>query len=88
MHDHGAAVIIGLDMVTSSADFIKDTCSSQKRASMVIAARLLLTDIARLLIIADRIDVDLFVSAVNKVNSIRTGVLQCTFCRRKAISIP
>lgn len=61
--------ILGVNMLSASIDFIKDTCSSQKRATMVIAARVLLQDIARLLIIADRIDIGIFLSAIKKVHN-------------------
>uniref|UniRef100_A0A914V136 Uncharacterized protein n=1 Tax=Plectus sambesii TaxID=2011161 RepID=A0A914V136_9BILA len=57
----------GAEMVASSREFVGDACSSQRRTKMVAAARALLTAVARLLIIADMIDVRLLLEAVQRV---------------------
>lgn len=60
-------------MVASSREFVADACSSQRRTKMVAAARALLSAVARLLIIADMIDVRLLLEAVARVLFLFSG---------------
>ena len=69
--------IYGDKMANSSKEFTNDPFSSQKRVTMVGNARELLTAVARLLTLADMIDVHLLVKCINQVQqdleSIRTS---------------
>ncbi len=62
--------LYGDKMANSSKEFTNDPFSSQKRASMVTVARELLTAVARLLTIADMIDVNLLLRSINQVENI------------------
>jgi len=61
--------LCGSAMSQSARDFAADPCSQEKRGRMVVDARQLLSAVARLLIIADMIDVHLLMSFVYKVNA-------------------
>jgi catenin alpha len=56
-------------MAGASKDFADDPFSSQKRANMVAAARELLNAVARLLAIADMIDIRLLFKVINLVST-------------------
>ena len=58
----------GDQMKASSQEFADDPCSSMKRGAMVRAARALLSSVARLLIVADMVDVHLLLSALRMVS--------------------
>ncbi|VDP04925.1 unnamed protein product [Soboliphyme baturini] len=51
----------GNDMIVASRDFVKDPTSSSLRATVIKAARALLSSVTRLLIVADMIDVHLLI---------------------------
>lgn len=55
-------------MVVSGREFIHETSSSQRRARAVRAARSLLTAVARLLIMADMVDVHLMLMNIARVS--------------------
>ena len=55
-------------MKAASQEFADDPCSSMKRGAMVRAARALLSSVARLLIVADMVDVHLLLSALRMVS--------------------
>ncbi|XP_023336051.1 catenin alpha [Eurytemora carolleeae] len=59
----------GTAMTVSANEFASDPCSQDKRNNMVFCARELLASVARLLIIADMIDVHVLMSAVYCVNN-------------------
>ena len=56
-------------MSFASHEFVQDPCASIKRTEMVKAARLLLASVARLLILADMIDIQLFLKTVQGVEA-------------------
>jgi catenin alpha len=60
--------IYGDKMANSSKEFTNDPFTSQKRVTMVGNARELLTAVARLLTIADMIDVHLLIKCINQVS--------------------
>lgn len=53
---------------STGSTFVQDTSESDKRASMVHAARELLFSITRLMVIADIVDVNILLNASNRVN--------------------
>jgi len=57
----------GETMKSASKDFADDPCSSMKRGVMVRAARALLSSVARLLIVADMVDVHLLMKSLRMV---------------------
>lgn len=57
----------GATMSVSAREFSDDPCSSAKRASMVRAARNLLSAVTRLLILADMVDVHLLLKSLHVV---------------------
>lgn len=57
----------GNEMSTTAREFADDPCSSQKRASMVTAARALLCALTRLLILADMVDASALLNALRCV---------------------
>ena len=59
---------VGDQMKAASQEFADDPCSSMKRGAMVRAARALLSSVARLLIVADMVDVHLLLSALRMVS--------------------
>ena len=61
--------IHGDKMANSSKEFTSDPFSSQKRVTMVGVARELLSAVARLLTIADMIDVHLLLKCIHLVSS-------------------
>ena len=62
-------VVKGNAMSFASHEFVQDPCASIKRTEMVKAARLLLASVARLLILADMIDIQLFLKTVQGVEA-------------------
>jgi catenin alpha len=68
----------GTGMVSDSQSFAQDPCSSVKRSSMVKSARALLSAVARLLIVADMIDVQAILKAMQTVQSDLEGVKGAT----------
>uniref|UniRef100_F1KVE0 Protein humpback-1 n=1 Tax=Ascaris suum TaxID=6253 RepID=F1KVE0_ASCSU len=59
----------GNEMVVSGREFIHETSSSQRRARAVRAARSLLTAVARLLIMADMVDVHLMLMNIARAKA-------------------
>ncbi|KHJ46462.1 vinculin family protein [Trichuris suis] len=59
----------GNDMVDSSREFAADPTSSSRRATMIKAARALLSSVTRLLIVADMIDVQCIVQRMRDAQS-------------------
>ena len=57
----------GQEMSATAREFADDPCSSQKRASMVTAARALLCALTRLLILADMVDASALLNALRNV---------------------
>ena len=54
-------------MISVSREFADDPCSSSKRENMIRAARTLISAVARLLILADMVDVHLLMKPINVV---------------------
>nr|XP_006815572.1 PREDICTED: catenin alpha-2-like [Saccoglossus kowalevskii] len=64
----------GENMRVASSDFADDPCSSAKRATMVRAARALLSAVTRLLILADMVDVQLLLRSLRIVKEDLRGI--------------
>ncbi|KAK6060321.1 hypothetical protein COOONC_02020 [Cooperia oncophora] len=65
-------------MSYAGRDFIRDSSSSQRRASAVNAGKTLLQAVAHFLILADSIDVALIIEGVDKVRTLLDGVRAAT----------
>ena len=57
----------GNQMASLSKEFADDPCSKPKREQMIIAAQALLTSVTHLLLLADRIDVQLILKSIRLV---------------------
>ena len=61
-------------MRVASVEFADEPCSSTKRGAMVRAARSLLSDVTRLLILADMVDVHLLLKSLRIVSCNETNI--------------
>lgn len=68
----------GQSMFYAGRDFIRDSSSSQRRASAVHAGKTLLQAVAHFLILADSVDVDLIIEDIDKVRTLFDGVRAAT----------
>ncbi len=57
----------GDEMAELSKNFADDPCSKTKREQMIVAARMLLSSVTRLLLLADRVDVQMILKSVSIV---------------------
>ncbi|KHJ85131.1 hypothetical protein OESDEN_15148 [Oesophagostomum dentatum] len=65
-------------MSFAGRDFIRDSSSSQRRASAVNAGKTLLQAVAHFLILADSIDVALITESIDKVRTLLDGIRSAT----------
>lgn len=56
-------------MANLSKIFADDPCSKSKREQMIIAARILLASVTRLLLLADRVDVQFILKSISHVEN-------------------
>uniref|UniRef100_W6NBF2 Vinculin alpha-catenin domain containing protein n=1 Tax=Haemonchus contortus TaxID=6289 RepID=W6NBF2_HAECO len=68
----------GQSMSYAGRDFIRDSSSSQRRASAVSAGKSLLQAVAHFLILADSIDVALIIEGIDKIRTLLDGVRAAT----------
>ncbi|KAK6758668.1 hypothetical protein RB195_016099 [Necator americanus] len=68
----------GQSMSFAGRDFIRDSSSSQRRASAINAGKTLLQAVAHFLILADSIDVAFIVEGIDKVRTILDGIRSAT----------
>ncbi|KAK6030798.1 hypothetical protein OSTOST_03054 [Ostertagia ostertagi] len=68
----------GQSMSYAGRDFIRDSSSSQRRASAITAGKALLQAVAHFLILADSIDVALIIEGVDKIRTLLDGVRAAT----------
>ena len=57
----------GDEMAELSKVFADDPCSKTKREQMIVAARMLLSSVTRLLLLADRVDVQMILKSISLV---------------------
>lgn len=62
-------VILGRNMSLAAREFTEDPCSSSKRCNMIRIAQNLLSSVIRLLILADKADVNALLLSVKDVQS-------------------
>lgn len=58
---------LGKEVVAAGNEFVVETGNSQKRARTIRAARAVLTQVARILIMADMVDLYTIVDVIDKV---------------------
>lgn len=68
----------GDQMAELSKAFADDPCSKPKREEMIIAARVLLTSVTRLLLLADRVDVQLILKSLSLVEKDLQQIVKAT----------
>jgi hypothetical protein len=61
-------IIVGRDLIIIGSEFVRNTSSAQLRARTIEAGRAVLMMVARLLIIADTIDLQLILRQADKVS--------------------
>lgn len=65
-------------MAELSKAFADDPCSKPKREEMIIAARVLLTSVTRLLLLADRVDVQMILKSLSFVEKDLQQIVKAT----------
>ena len=68
----------GDQMAELSKVFADDPCSKPKREEMIIAARVLLTSVTRLLLLADRVDVQMILKSLSLVEKDLQQIVKAT----------
>lgn len=68
----------GDQMAELSKIFADDPCSKPKREEMIIAARVLLTSVTRLLLLADRVDVQIILKSLTLVEKDLQQMIKAT----------